>query len=91
MIAEAVDTAVTLGMALAVWVLLLAAVATAAVWTLLAMVAGACMAVSRGAAAALALVQHLRAEPEPHGAHEASSAHTARSRPAWAQPDEEAA
>lgn len=91
MIAEAVDTAFTLGWALAVWVLLLAAVATAAVWTLLVMVAVACMAVSRGVRASLAALQHLRAGREPHGAHDVSSARTARSRPAWAQPGKDAA
>lgn len=91
MIAEAVDTAFTLGWALAVWVLLLAAVATAAVWMLLVLTAVACMAVSRGVRAALAALQHLRADREPHGAHEASRDRTARSRPTWAQPEQDAA
>ena len=91
MIAEAVDTAVTLGWALAVWVLLLAAAATAALLVLLVMVTLACMAVSRGVRASLALVQHLRADRAPRGAPNASSARTALSRPAWAQPDKDAA
>ena len=63
MIADAVDTAVTLGKALAVWVLLLAAAATAALYTLVVAAAVAWLAVTRGIAATLAAVQR-SAAPE---------------------------
>lgn len=91
MIAEAFDTLFTLGWALLVWIVLLAAVASLALWTVLVTVAWACRAVWRGVAAALALVQRERTPellPEPH---KPAQARTAVSRPTWAQPDEEAA
>jgi hypothetical protein len=90
-IAEAIDAAVTLGWALLVWVLLLAAVATAALYALVVAVAIACMAVRRGVAAALAALQGSRAPellPEPQKAAESrTDAHA----PSWAQPDKDAA
>jgi len=88
---ETVDAIRSLGWALAVWVVLLAAVASLALWTVLVTVAWACRAVWRGVAAALALVQRSQAPeplPEPH---KPAQTRVARSRPSWAQPDEEAA
>jgi hypothetical protein len=68
-IAEAVDAAVTLGWALLVWVLLLAFTATAALYTAVVTVVIACMAVTRGVAAALAALQGSRApRVAPRGA-----------------------
>ena len=85
---EAVDTLRSLGWALIVWIVLLAAVASLALWTVAVTVACACRAIWRGVAAALALVQRPSAPellPEPH---EPPHAHTV---PSWAQPDEDAA
>lgn len=87
MIAEAVDTAVTLGWALAVWVLLLAATATAALYALVGTAAVAWLAVTRGIAAGLAAVQRAGVEVQP-GDQDAADARTG---PSWARPDEEAA
>jgi hypothetical protein len=51
-IGEAVDTALTLGWALAVWIVLLAAVGTLAGWTVVVTVAWACRALWRACTAA---------------------------------------
>lgn len=86
MIAEAIDTLFTLGWALLVWIVLLAAVASLALWTVIVTVACACRAVWRGVAAALAAVQRAHAPellPEPH---KPPQAHT-RPTPAWAHTD----
>ena len=91
MIAEAVDAAVTLGWALLVWVLLLAFTATAALYAVVVAVAIACMAVRRGVAAGLAALQGSRAPELLPGPQKAADGRVAHSRPAWAQPDKDAA
>jgi hypothetical protein len=90
-IAEAIDAATALGWALLVWVLLLAAAATAALYTLAATAVVACLAVTRGIAAGLAAVQRHEAPVPPPGPQKATEGRVAHSRPSWAQPDEEAA
>jgi hypothetical protein len=90
-IAEAIDAAVSVGWALLVWVLLLAAAATAALYTLVVAAAIACMAVRRGVAACLAAVQRHEAPVPPPGPQRAADARVAHSRPTWAQPDKDAA
>jgi hypothetical protein len=87
-IGEAVDTALTLGWALAVWIVLLAAVGTLAGWTVVVTVAWACRGLWRGVVGVLALAQHSEAPaslPEPPVAPQAPS------RPSWARTDKEAA
>lgn len=88
MIAEAVDTAVTLAQALAVLLLVCAALATATLYVLVVTVALACVAVSRGCAAALAAVQ--RAGVPEVGA-EPQEATDGRGVPTWVRIDREAA
>lgn len=88
MIAEAIDAAVTLGRALFVWVLLLAAIATAALYAVAVTAAVACMAVTRGIHACLAAVQRSGVPEVEAGTQDAAHARTA---PSWAQPDKEAA
>lgn len=91
MIHEAIDAAVTLGWALAVWVLLLAATATAAVYAVVVTAALAWLAVTRGVAACLAAVQRggvPESLPEPP---EATDARTAAHGPSWARTDTEEA
>ncbi len=71
MIAEAFDTAVTLGLALLAWIALTAAVATAGLVSLCVAVVWVCRGVWRGVAASLAAVGVSRAVPEvrsPQGA-----------------------
>ena len=88
MIAEAIDAAITLGWALAVWVLLLAAAATAAVYALVVAAAFAWLAISRGVAACLAAVQRAGVSevgPEPQETADA------RAVPTWARADTEEA
>lgn len=88
MIHEAIDAAVTLGIALAIWVLLLAATATAALYTVVVTAAFAWLAVTRGIAAGLAAVQRSRVPESDPGAEKPAEARTA---PSWAQSDKEAA
>lgn len=88
MIAEAIDAAVTLGWALAVWVLLLAALATAALYALVVTVVLACMTVSRGVAAGLAAVQRGAGGEAGAGPQETADA---RMGPSWARTDTEEA
>lgn len=85
---EAVDTIRTLGWALVVWIVLLAAVASLALYAVAATVACACRAVWRGVTAALAAVQRLSTPEPPPGPHEPPHAHTA---PSWARTDKDAA
>ncbi|HEY5985755.1 MAG TPA: hypothetical protein VIV12_05125 [Streptosporangiaceae bacterium] len=88
MIHEAIDAAITLGIALAVWVLLLAATATAALYTLVVGAALAWLAVTRACAAALAAVQRAgvpEAGPEPQKTADG------RAVPSWARTDTEEA
>lgn len=87
MIHEAIDAAVTLGWALAVWVLLLAATATAAVYALVVATVLACTAVSRGCAAGLAAVQRSGVPEAGPGPEEATEARTAARGPSWARTD----
>ena len=91
MIHEAVDAAISLGWALAIWVLLLAAVATAALYAVVVTTVLACMAVTRGVAAGLAAVQGFgvpELDPGPEGV---AGAHTAARAPTWARTDTEEA
>lgn len=91
MIAEAIDTAFTLGWALAVWIVLLAAVASLAVWTVVVTVACVCRAVWRGAAAALALAQRSVVPELPRTPPVAPQARTEPHAPTWARTDKDAA
>lgn len=91
MIAEAVDAAVSVGWALAVWIVVFAFAATAAGFALVAVPVVACMAVTRGVAAGLAAIQGSRAPESPPGPQKAADARVAHSRPSWAQPDKDAA
>lgn len=91
MIAEAVDAATTVGLALLVWIVLCAAFATAALYAVVVTVACAVLAVSRGVVAVLSLVQHSSGGELGRDAPEAADARTARTVPAWARTDEEAA
>jgi hypothetical protein len=87
-IAEAIDTAFTLGWAFLIWLVVVAFFAGVALYAVVVTVACACRAVRRGVAAALALVQRPSAPellPEPH---EPPHAHTA---PSWARTDKDAA
>lgn len=88
MIHEAVDAAVTLGWALAVWVLLLAFTATAALYALVVATVLACTAVTRGCAACLAAVQRAGVPEVGAGAQETADG---RAVPTWARTDKEAA
>lgn len=88
MIAEAVDTALTLGWALLVWIVLLAATATLALWTILVTVAWACRALWRGVTAARALVQR---PAVPELLRDAPAAPQAPPRPSWAHTEQDAA
>lgn len=94
MIAEAVDAAVSVGWALLVWVPLLAAFATAALYAVVVAVACAVLAVRRGVVAVLSLVQHssggevVRDAP---GAADARPALPVRATPSWARTDTEEA
>ena len=84
MISEAVDTAYTLGWALAAWIVLCATVATAALYALAVTVWTPIQAARKAVAGAVAAERALRALPEPQAAHEAPRAHTAPPFPAWA-------
>lgn len=91
MIAEAVDTAISLGWALALWFVLGAAAATAVSFALVATPAFAWLAVTRGIAAGLAAVQRAGVPKVQPGAQDAADARTADRGPTWARTDEEAA
>lgn len=91
MIGEAIDTLFTLGWALAVWLVLLATVATVVLYTLAVTAAWACRAVRRGVAAVVALAQHIETPAPLPAPHKPPHARLARTRPTWAQPDKEAA
>lgn len=86
MIAEAVDAAVSVGWALLVWVLLLAAVATCALYALVVAVVCAVLAVRRGVVAVLSLVQHSSGGEVGREAPEAART-PPRPAPAWARKD----
>jgi putative exporter of polyketide antibiotics len=91
-IADAVDTAITLGWALAAWIVLAAAAACAAVYAVVVAVWWPCHAARDAVAGALAASQALRAlsahTPNPQ---RAPQWRTAPHAPAWAQLDEDAA
>lgn len=91
MIAEAIAAVTALGWALAAWIVLLAAFATAALYAVVVAAAVAWLAVTRGIAAGMAAVQRCGVPVPPPGAQKAADGRTAHSRPTWAQPDEEAA
>lgn len=97
MIADAVDTAITLGWALAAWIVLTAAVGTLALWTVVVTVWWTVRASVRAArpscarlSARLRASTPLQALPEVRDAHRGSQG-PSRPSPAWAQPDEDAA
>jgi hypothetical protein len=87
-IAEAVDTVITLGAAFLVWIVLLAAVAALVLWSVVVTVAWACRTLRRAVVAVVAAVQHFEAPVSPPEPHKPTDA---RPRPSWAQPDKEAA
>jgi hypothetical protein len=95
---EAVDTAITLLNALAIWILVGAALATAVSFTLIAALWCVARAAVRAAAGARrALTGHPRgmravdAPTEPEPATEGADARVAASGPTWARTDKEAA
>ncbi|MFF4834066.1 hypothetical protein [Streptomyces sp. NPDC001315] len=88
MIGEAVDTLRALGWALAVWIVLLALTGALALHAVVVVVAWAPLAAREALSAALAASRALRALPEVRAA--LSAAH-ARTRPSWAQAEQEAA
>lgn len=88
MIHEAVDTAITLGWALAVWIVFFAVAATAVVYALVVAAAFAWLAVTRDCTAGLAAVQRggvPEVGPEPQETADA------RAVPTWARTDTEEA
>lgn len=88
MIGEAVETVITLGWAFLVWIVLLAATATLALWTVIVTAAWACHAAWRGVTAVVALVQHSEAPASPPEPHKPSQP---RPRPSWAHTEQDAA
>jgi len=81
-IAEAIDTAYTIGAAILAWIVLTAAFATLALYTVVVAVAFACEAVWRGVTATVAAVRRSRAPelpPEPQKPPQARVA------PSWAR------
>jgi hypothetical protein len=80
-IAEAVDTVLTLGAAFVVWIVLLAATATLALWTVLVTVVWACRGLWRGVTAVRSTVQRPTVPELLPAPHEPSRARTA---PSWA-------
>jgi hypothetical protein len=87
-IAEAIDTAVTLGWALAVWIVLLAIAVTLAAYTVVAAMAWPCNAARDALSGALAASRAARALPEHRDAHAAAYDRTA---PSWARTEHEEA
>jgi len=90
-IAEAIDTVLALGWALAAWIALTAAVAALALWAAAYLVWVTGRAVWQACAWLYAHESDskpFRAIPEPREAHKPSGARTA---PTWAQPDKDAA
>ncbi|NUS83698.1 MAG: hypothetical protein HOY75_13365 [Streptomyces sp.] len=91
MIAEAVDTAVTVAWALLAWITAMAVVATVVLYAVAVTIAVACRALRRGVKAALAASQRLKApesHPEPQRPPEAR---TGPRVPSWADTDKDAA
>jgi hypothetical protein len=87
-IAEAVDTVLTLGAAFLVWIVLLAATVTLALWTVVVTVAWACRALWRGVAAVRSAVQRPTVPESPPAPHKPAEA---RLRPSWARTEQDAA
>lgn len=90
MIAEAMDAADSVIRALAVWIVLAAAGATAVTFAVVVAVACAVLAVRRGVVAVLSLVQHSSGGEVVRIAPEAAQT-PSRPAPSWARTDEEAA
>ncbi|MER5750662.1 hypothetical protein [Streptomyces sp. NPDC002088] len=88
MIGEAFDAVITLGWALAVWIVLLALVGALALHAVLVVVAWAPLAAREALTAALAASRALRALP---GVRATLKAAQPPSRPSWAQTEQEAA
>lgn len=91
MISDAIHTVVTLGWALAAWIVLCAAAATAGLYTLAVTVWTPIQAAREAVAGAVAASRALRALPEPRTPREAPHAHTAPSRPTWAHIEQDTA
>ena len=87
MIAEAVDAAVSVGLALLVWIVLCAVAATAALYTLVVAAACAVLAVRRGVVAVLSLVQHSSGGEVVREAPGSTGARTEPHAPSWARKD----
>lgn len=91
MIADAIDTAITLGWALLAWIVLTAAVGVAAVYAVVVAVAAPVNAAREALSGALAASAALRVHLERPDPHNASQARTATRAPSWARTEEEAA
>ena len=97
MIGEAIDTALTLGWALAVWIVLTSAAAALALytvlvtaWCLVRVTVTAAMGARRLLRGRVSASQTLRAIPEPRAPHAASDARTGPQAPSWAHTDKDA-
>jgi len=90
-IAEAIDTAITLGWAFRIWMVLVAFAAGAALYAVVVGVACACRAVWRGVSAALAALQRLNAPELPRTLPVTPQARTEPHAPSWARTEQEAA
>jgi hypothetical protein len=89
-IAEAIDTVLTLGWALAAWIVLVSLAAALALHAVLAIVWWACRTAWRGVAGARSAVQRLKAlipHPEPRKPSRAHTAPRSRPAPSWARTD----
>lgn len=86
MIAEAIHTVLTLGWALAVWIVLVSLAAALALHAVIAAVAWPCMAAQEAVSGALAASRALRALPGHRDAHAASQP-PSHPVPSWAHTD----
>ncbi|MFD4547228.1 hypothetical protein [Streptomyces sp. NPDC058466] len=82
MIAEAVDTATSIGWAIAAWIVLTAAAATLALYTVVVTAAWPCRAAAEAVTAALAASRAVRAL---HGQPDRYRPSQARAAPQWAR------
>jgi hypothetical protein len=83
-IAEAIDTVWTLGVAFLVWIVLCAVFATLALYAVAVTVAFACRAMRRGVTACVAAVQRSPVPESPPEPHKPAEART-RPVPSWAR------
>ena len=91
MISDAVDTVITLGWALAAWIVLCAVVATAALYTLAVTVWAPVQAAREAVAGAVAAERALRALPEHPAPRNPPQSHTAPPCPTWAHTEQDTA